>query len=91
MSKSKLMIVFKDSLAGTPEKLRYRVYINSVQIGEGEVGKIEILLLIKLHGMKIGWLLMRKELLYLNNSLRKASLYLNSLRINSLMIMLKLR
>lgn len=39
MSKSKLMIVFKDSLAGTPEKLRYRVYINSVQIGEGEVGK----------------------------------------------------
>lgn len=39
MSKSKLLIVFKDSLAGTPEKLRYRVYINSVQIGEGEVGK----------------------------------------------------
>ena len=37
MSKSKLMIVFKDSLAGTPEKLRYRVYINSVQIGEGLV------------------------------------------------------
>lgn len=85
MSKSKLMIVFKDSLAGTPEKLRYRVYINSVQIGEGEVGKIEISLLIKLHGMKIGWLLMRKESLYLN-SLRKASLYLKCL-----MIMLKLR
>ena len=37
MSKSKLLIVFKDSLAGTPEKLRYRVYINSVQIGEGVV------------------------------------------------------
>lgn len=39
MSKSKLLIVFKDSLAGTPEKLRYRVYINSVQIEEGEVTK----------------------------------------------------
>lgn len=39
MSKSKLLIVFKDSLAGTPEKLRYRVYINSVKIEEGEVTK----------------------------------------------------
>ena len=39
MKQSKLLIIFKDSLAGTPETLRYRIYINSVQIEEGKVTK----------------------------------------------------
>ena len=39
MVKSKLLIVFKDSLAGAPENLRYRIYINGTKISEGTVEK----------------------------------------------------
>lgn len=39
MIKSKLLIVFKDSLAGTPYNLRYKVYINGIKVSENKIEK----------------------------------------------------
>lgn len=39
MVKTKLLIVFKDSLAGTPENLHYRIYINGTKVSENMVQK----------------------------------------------------